>query len=361
MKIIYDSYIFTEQKYGGISRYFSELLKKFNNNDIQASAPLLFSNNQYISDGQFVKHYQFLPNKTIKGKQRLLFLINRIAFLFFLKVKDFDIIHPTYYDVYYLKLVENKKLILTVYDMIHEKFYDDEVSRRKQILCERADLIIAISQNTKKDLIEIFNIQESKIRVVYLASSLNKNSVMKSLPSLPQKYLLFVGHRGLYKNFERFVVAISKILNENVDLFVICAGGNNFEDSEISLFKKFSLEERFIQFNIDDDTISSLYKNALLFVFPSLYEGFGIPLLEAFSCGCPVACSDASSFPEIALDGAVYFDPENVDSMYHCISQILFDQAAKQKLVSNAYKRLNSFSWEITASETKKIYNEVLS
>ena len=361
MKVIYDSYIFTEQKYGGISRYYYELIKFFNKDqDVIASAPLVFSNNHYINDKKDVKHLVFFPNKTIKGKQRLLFLINRIAFLFFLQKKDFDIVHPTYYDTYYLKYIVDKKLVLTVYDMIHEKFYQDKISEKKKLLCNRADLIIAISENTKKDLIEIFNISESKIKVVHLASSLKESKKYTLNSSLPKRYILFCGHRGLYKNFVRFITGISKLLTINADLFVICAGGNNFDNKEILMFSELNIEDQVIQLNMDDNLLYSLYHNALLFVFPSLYEGFGIPLLEAFSCGCPVACSNTSSFPEIALDGAVYFDPNNEESIYECVSKIIFDEESKNKLIKKAYKRLESFSWEKTAVQTKEIYHEVL-
>ena len=361
MKIIYDSYIFTEQSYGGISRYFYELIKSFNKrNDIKVLAPLVFSNNQYITDKKHVNHLVFFPNKKIKGKQRLLFLINRIAFFFVLQKKDFDIVHPTYYDTYYLKHIGKKKLVLTVYDMIHEKFTQDKISEKKRLLCERADLIIAISENTKKDLIEVFNILESKIRVIHLASSLQISKKNKINTVLPESYILFVGHRGLYKNFNRFISAVSKLMKNDKTLHVICAGGNNFEDKEISMFRELDIENRVVQFNMNDDFLSYLYSNALLFVFPSLYEGFGIPLLESFSCGCPVACSNTSSFPEVAMDGAVYFDPKDEESIYECISEVLYDDSCKKALVKNAYRRLESFSWEETAEKTKQIYDEVM-
>ena len=173
MKIIYDSFIFSEQTYGGISRYFYELIKSLNKEkDIKTLTPLVFSNNYYIRDKKYFKHLTLFPNKRIRGKQRFIFLINRIAFLIALQKKDFDIVHPTYYDTYFLKYIGNKKLVITVYDMIHEKFFQDKITEKKRLLCERADLIITISENTKQDLIEIFNIMESKIKVVYLATSL---------------------------------------------------------------------------------------------------------------------------------------------------------------------------------------------
>ena len=132
----------------------------YKENNIKTLIPLVFSNNHFIRNKKEFKHLVLFPNKRIRGKQKFIFLINRIAFLIALQKKDFDIVHPTYYDTYFLKYIGNKKLVLTVYDMIHEKFYQDKISEKKRLLCERADLIIAISENTKQDLIEIFNIIE---------------------------------------------------------------------------------------------------------------------------------------------------------------------------------------------------------
>jgi len=361
MRVIFDNYIFTDQKFGGISRYFFELIKSCNRSkDVKTLTPIIFSNNHYIRDKKDVKHLIFFPNKRIKGKQRLMFLINRIVFLFAIKKQDFDIVHPTYFDTYYLKYIGKKKLVLTVYDMIHEKFYEDKISKKKKLLCDHADVIIAISENTKNDLIEIFNIPESKIRVVYLASSLKTPRKVKTIEALPKKYILFVGSRSFYKNFERFIYAVSNLTHDSKEINIVCAGGNKFDKKEILMFIKLGIEKQITQINVNDDLLFTLYHNALLFVFPSLYEGFGIPIIEAFSCGCPVACSNSSSFPEIALDGAVYFDPMDEQSIYDCIHNIIFDDINKAKLVNNAYKRLENFSWEKTASQTKEIYKEVM-
>ncbi len=359
MKVIYENFIFSQQKYGGISRYFYELIKSFNKkNDIKTITPLILSNNHYIKDKKDLKHLSFFPNKRIRGKPTLTFLVNRIAFLITLQTKNFDIVHPTYFDTYFLKFIGNKKLVLTVYDMIDEKFYLDKTSEKKKILCERADLIIAISENTKQDLVEIFNIPESKIRVIYLANSLEISNEINI--SLPQKYILFVGQRDLYKNFDRFISSTSKLLKNNKDLHIICAGGGNFKENESYRLRGLNIENKVTQLDLNDDMLSHLYKNALLFVFPSLYEGFGIPLLESFSLGCPVACSNISSLPEIAMDGATYFDPMDEDSIYECINHVIFNDKYKEKLVKNAYKRLESFSWEKTANKTKEVYSEVI-
>ena len=150
MKILYDHQIFSSKKFGGISRYFYELIKSFNKTSgIKALLPIIFSNNHYIKNQLDFRYLSLFPNQTIKGKQKFIFLINRISFLIALKTRDFDIVHPTYFDTYFLNHVGNKKIVLTVYDMIHEKFYKDHISDKKKLLCERADLIIAIRKHKK--------------------------------------------------------------------------------------------------------------------------------------------------------------------------------------------------------------------
>jgi glycosyltransferase involved in cell wall biosynthesis len=360
MKIIYEGFIFSEQKYGGISRYFYELIKSFKKAyGIKVLLPIIFSNNHYIQNQSGFSHLPLFPNQKIKGKQKFIFLINKISFLIALRRRDFDIVHPTYFDTYFLKYLGTKKMVLTVYDMIHEKFYNDSISDKKKLLCERADLIIAISENTKNDLVEIFNISESKIRVVHLANSIYIANKPKKSIDLPDNYILFIGHRGLYKNFNRFLNAISELIQNNSDLHLICGGGYNFNKKEMEMLKNLNVDKKVNQINLSDDTLSILYQNAQLFIFPSIYEGFGIPILESFSCGCPVACSNTSSFPEIAQDAAAYFDPMDEASIYNCINDLLFNYEYKEKLVDKAYRRLEEFSWEKTATKTLKIYKEL--
>lgn len=365
MKILYDHQIFSLQKYGGISRYFYEMIKylKINNTDIETS--LLFSNNCYISDNKYVRHYKFLPKYEFRGKQRLNIFFNKLKSKSVLKKQDFDIFHPTYYNPYFLKYMDNKPFVITVYDMIHEKFNNmfkenDQTTQNKKLLCGKATKIIAISQNTKKDLIEIFDIDERKIEVVYLGNSLVvSNSVLNDI-KLPKKYILFVGSRSAYKNFNRFIRSISDILYNDKDLSVVCVGGGKFNDDEIQLFNNLKIKKRVFQYSLDDDKLSLFYKNTELFVFPSLYEGFGMPVLETFACQCPLVCSNVSSLPEIASDGAEYFNPYSEESIANAVKKVLYSDSEKKRLIDNGTQRLKYFSWKKTAEETKKIYESIL-
>ena len=366
MKILYDHQTFTLQKYGGISRYFYELICEFDKiQSVQVRTSLLVSDNHYISDKKHVNYIKFIPHKEFRGKQRLMSLINKSNTILELKKQEFDVFHPTYYDPYFLKYIGNKPFVLTVYDMIHEKFKDmfspdDKTSENKKLLVEKASKIIAISQSTKKDLIELFGVDESKIEVVYLGNSMFFKSDTIANIAVPKRYILFVGSRGGYKNFNRFIKSITTLLIKDKELSVVCAGGGKFRNKEIKLFEDLKISKQVVQYDLDDDVLAYFYKNAQLFVFPSLYEGFGIPVLEAFYCACPLVCSDTSSLPEIAVDGACYFDPYSEDSIKNVISQVLNDINIRDKLVQNGTKRLEYFSWKQTTLQTQKIYESVL-
>jgi len=366
MKILYDHQIFTTQKYGGISRYFYELIREFHKiENIATKVPLLVSNNHYISDKKFVKFIEFFPDKYFRGKYRLFNFINKPNTILALRKQNFAIFHPTYYDPYFLNYIGNKPFVLTVYDMIHEKFSEmfastDKTTQYKRLLVKKASKVIAISESTKKDLMELFGTDESKIEVVYLGNSMFPKLDTHLSFDIPKKYILFVGSRGGYKNFERFIKSVSEILHQDRELFVVCAGGGKFTSGEIQLFSHLDIIGQISQYDLNDDSLAHFYKNALTFVFPSLYEGFGIPILESFACGCPLLCSDTSSLPEIAGEGACYFDPYSEESIQNAVLKVLGDAHLRNDLILKGYDRLKKFSWHQTAEQTKKIYESIL-
>lgn len=366
MKILFDYQIFSMQKFGGISRYYYELFCQFNKmDDIEYKIPIILSNNNYISDKKTTKHIDIFSSYQFRGKSRLFSSVNRLNSIINISQNKYDIFHPTYYDPYFLKYIGSKPFVVTVYDMIHEKFKDmfpqkDKTSHYKELLVKKAAKIIAISENTKKDIIDIFGIDESKIDVVYLGNSMLVKTNISLNFKLPDKYILFVGNRSGYKNFERFIKSISKILSEDRDLYAICAGGGIFNNNEIYLLSELKIKNKVLQYNVNDEELAYLYRNALAFVFPSLYEGFGIPILEAFACGCPVVCSNSSSFPEIAEEAAYYFDPYSENSINYAIIKVSEDRKLRNELINKGYEKLKEFSWEKTAEQTKKIYEDLL-
>jgi glycosyltransferase involved in cell wall biosynthesis len=276
-----------------------------------------------------------------------------------IKREGFDIFHPTYYNAYYGPLNIKKPIVLTCYDLIHEKYVqsDTKLLSIKKKSIDLASKIIAISQHTKNDLIEYYKIPESKVEVIYLASSLQSEKP-KTHSALNANYFLFVGNRNRYKNFTLLVEAIaSLLLSEKLNLF--CAGGGQFSKEEHSLFNKLKIADRIHIHSASDQSLINLYSNAIAFIYPSLYEGFGIPLLEAMGCGCPVMASDKSSLPEIAADAALYFDPLDKDSILYCAEKLFNDLSLRASLVKKGYERQKMFSWESTAIKTQNLYHSL--
>lgn len=377
MKILYDHQIFTLQKYGGISRYFTQIISNLPK-EVRAILEIKYSNNVYLKnyDPEILDYpiERFLPKINFKGKFHVFNFIERLKnnpppeiinknlSIELLKNQDFDIFHPTYYDDYFLDYIGEKPFVLTIHDMIHEKYpelaLDTKLISQKAKLAERATHIIAVSQNTKNDIIEILNINESKISVIHHASSLVKSDTTDSL-KLPEEYFLFVGERGSYKNFLFFIFAVQPLLQIRKKLNVVCTG-RDFSIEEQYLLKELELDKQFLHLFVKEENIFELYHKAKAFIFPSYYEGFGIPILEAFEAECPVILSNSSCFEEIALDAALYFEPKNKTQFFSALEEVLDNPICRQTLIEKGKIRLKSFSWKNSAIQTTDIYKKIL-
>ena len=374
IRILLDPQTFITQEFGGISRYFTELYTYFDNEaQVHTLFPLLYTDNIHYKESRFFENsYQskhafliryskllrpYLPRKLKKkSKEKAIDL---------LKKQEFDLFVPTYYDAYFLDYIKDKPFVLTVHDMIHElypQYFTDDpaTASNKKILIEHATKIIAISENTKKDILKFNpNIDAAKIEVVYLGQNIKDEPALEL--NVPEKYILFVGNRTLYKNFIFFIKAIGPILIEKRDLFVVCAGGNPFNNEEELLIHKLGIANRVLQQNFKDAELTSYYRKALCFVFPSAYEGFGIPVLEAMACGCPIVLTNNSSFPEVAGEAGIYFELDNSDDLKNKVNYVLENAEIREQYRAKGIAQANKFTWNKTATETLKVYELAIS
>ncbi|WP_018618489.1 glycosyltransferase family 4 protein [Spirosoma luteum] len=368
MKILFDHQAFSLHTYGGVSRYFSELIHGINHTpDYSAALPLLFSNNIHLKEKGFDIN-NFLLNKEFRRKKRLIYEINKFYTLSALKKKQYDILHPTYFDSYFIPYLNRKPLVVTFHDMIHEKFsnqfkeltFDQGIIARKKLLANQADRIIAVSESTKRDIIELLDVNPEKIEVIYHGCSFPPSviSTTEEPDRAPNPYLLYVGSRHVYKNFNGMLSAIYPVLKK-YKLKLLCAGGGAFTESERQLILSLKVDDLVEQRDINDQILRKLYQQATAFIFPSLYEGFGIPILEAFDCQCPCIINDSSSLPEVAGDAALYVNFNEPDSLINAIEQILSNNELKQELIKKGQERLLEFSWENTVDRTLKLYKEL--
>lgn len=353
--IIYDSQVFDQQKFGGISRYFCEIISRL---QFKYDIPVRYTENHYLSQTKIARHRIYIPHFLFNHYAQKLYRKNRRLTRRMLQTSIPYIYHPTYYDPSFLNYIGNAPFVVTVHDMIYERFPEsfssaEEIIRQKKEIITKANRIIAISEYTKKDIIEILKIAPEKIDVIYHGTSL-QSSQKHNLP-LPEKYILFVGDRTFYKNFQSLLEAFSIVHQKNHDLYLVCTG-KPFSDSELQQISNLKIAPNIRQIAINDKDLSELYSRALLFVFPSYYEGFGIPILEAYACNCPVALSNTTCFPEIAGDAGAFFDPHSITSIANAITEIISDENKRTKLIQAGQERLKLYSWEKAARKIEKVY-----
>ncbi len=368
MKIVFDHQIFSWQQYGGISRYFYEIANRIAalpENEVGIFAPL------YVNE--FFRNDCRIRPRGIKtgffpGFERITIPLNRSLSRLMIKPRhDIDIFHETSYSAADCCPVTAKRII-TVYDMIHEKFVDyfpdaAEVRKTKTHSIGRADHVICISENTKRDLIDLFAVPEKKISVVYLSSSLSSTALVNNnTPAGDQKsYILFVGARRGYKNFERLLRAYAGSAHLKNNFALVCFGDSRFSAKELALMQSLDVSRDSVRHvSGTDEVLINLYVSASAFVCPSLYEGFGIPLLEAMSLGCPVVCSNTSSIPEVVGDAAEMFDPYDESSMRAAVERVVSTPHYAARLVDRGRTRANLFSWDKCAADTLAVYHKVL-
>lgn len=371
MKILLDPQIF-EQRFGGISRYYTEIFRFFKNQKgITIQCPMLFSENFHLQHYSLQpKFLQPLLNKFLTKKYLSkpdLYKKNKQLTSKILSRRNHSIFIPTYYDAYFLNDLNATPFVLTVYDMIHELypeyFLNDTVTAlQKKILIEKATKIIAISENTKLDIIK-FNpqIDPEKIRVIYLNHSIDNNDEVKNSNNLMygKKYILFVGNRYGYKNFTWFLVSTSRwLLEKNIHL--LCLGGNPFNEDELQLIDNLDLTNLVYQYNFKDEELSHFYEHAFAFIFPSMYEGFGIPILEAMSCNCPVILPELSSFPEVAGSAGIYFQLNKPATLTDALDKLLIDDNYRVNTILAGQKQASMFSWEKTMEQVSEVYRKAI-
>jgi glycosyltransferase involved in cell wall biosynthesis len=367
LKIAFDHQTFILQRYGGISRYFVELAK--NLSEISPNAPEIkiiapFYKNKYLYESRNKLNFRGLLVPDIPKTGRLLRYANNFISPIVLKHMNPDISHETYY-FSNINKASRARRVITVYDMIHEIFPDqfsnnDPTRDAKKRAIARADHIVCISENTREDLVNILDVERDRTSVVHLGFALDSREP-KAVVLENKPFLLYVGSRHGYKNFSRVIEAYasSAILSKEFDF--VCFGGGDIRPKEINLFRRLKLPLKQIHYvSGDDDLLAGYYKNASLFIYPSLYEGFGIPPLEAMSYGCPVACSNTSSIPEVVGEAAILFDPYSIDSIRHAMEEILIDSSLRSSVLLKGYDRIHHFSWTKCATETLNIYEGLL-
>jgi glycosyltransferase involved in cell wall biosynthesis len=366
MRIAFDHQAFCLQRTGGISRYFVRIAQELNRLGESVGVFAPFYRNLYLRDldrscihGHSVQNY---PSRTASAAVA----IN--GFLARRQIKRWqpDIVHETYFS----KQRSSKKLIpsaLTVFDMIEELGVGSMAPSERQLkssakyaAISRADHVVCISERTRQDLIDLYSIPSQKVTTIYLGCDrgLQVEQELSTGAAASRPYLLFVGLRDGYKNFERLLRAFASSKKLRNDFDVVAFGGGQFSATELVLIDKLKfLPSQIRQYSGSDQLLSQTYRGASAFVYPSLYEGFGLPPLEAMAHSCPVVSSDVSAMPEVLGDAAQYFDPLSIETMAKAIEDVVLSKSFTQSLVERGLKRVARYTWADCASQHLSLYS----
>ena len=269
------------------------------------------------------------------------------------------------------------KLVVTIHDMMY-RYYPENYPRGQLLYfryfipasARRAEMIITVSKNTKKDIIKFLKVPERKVRVTYEAHdkrfsnnlSVSEKNRIKKKYNLPDRFILSVASFNPQKNIDTLVRSFSLIKKTyNLSSQLVLVGMKlSYYSKIISVIEKLKLDKDvlFIGY-VSDNDLPYLYSLANIYAFPSFFEGFGLPPLEAMACGCPVVASNATSIPEVVGDAGILIDPHNIEKMAEAIYKVLINDNLRKDLIRKGFERVKQFSWEKTAKETLKVYERV--
>ena len=356
-----DEQIFAIQPYGGISRLFAELARQFTGGvapDLELlpiDAPIVC---RYVLDDPALS-----SSLGVREARSEWSALGRYFGRPRVHPKS-DILHNTFYLPHGLTPTRGAKRIVTVYDMIPERL--PKTRRRLDLLTlkrryvEQADHIICISEATHRDLVAVYGELDRPVTVVHLGVDPRFNPSVARLPILPERYVLMVGHRGQYKDGDVLLRAFARVFREFPDVQLVCIGGGDWSRDERALIRELGLEEHVLQVGLSDELMPAAYAGAEAFVFPSRFEGFGLPAVEAMACGTPTILADATSLPEVGGDAARYFPVGDDEALASAIRSVLADAGAAADLRERGISRAATFTWTRTAEQTADVYRRTL-
>lgn len=382
MKIAIDISPLTRQKKTGIENYVFNLCKNL---------PLIDKKNEYILFANSYGHYQQLQKAVeeigVSNYQNMSMKVSKVPgsvlklMWKYLSVPsseqmigNIDIFHAT--DRLDMPL-KKSKLVVTIFDMIpliFKEFLTKDAARYFKDYFDRvipmADMIISISYCTKTDILKYFDIPEEKVKVIPLAASVNYKRIqekgliekVKNRYGINKKYLLYVGVLDPRKNLINLIKAYNDLpVHTKRDYQLLLCGKKSWYYEEIiRTVRELHLEEKVIFTGyIPEKNMSILLNAAEIFVYPSFYEGFGLPPLEAMACGTPVITSNTSSIPEVVGDAGILVNPDNVAELSDAIFKVLSDESLKIQLSEKSVIQAKKFSWEMTARKTVEVYNQI--
>ncbi len=371
MRIAVDARMYGK-KFTGIGRYISELLHNLAAIDQENEYLILLRKDNFdecqINQPNFKKILADFPHYSIAEQTKFLRFLNKL---------DVDLVHFPHFNapVFY-----KKPFVVTIHDLIHTLFPGKKKSRFLHRLfyglvirstVKHSYFTIAVSENTKQDLVKILHADPNKIAVTYEAVDPQYREISdhKIIADLKAKYhiakpfLLYIGNWRYHKNVQGLVAAFNLIKSRyKIDCQLIVTGEigkPEQEEAEAAIQNSPYRNDIILPGFVPEEELPLFYSAATIFTFPSFYEGFGLPPLEAMACGTPVVSSNTSSMPEILGDAAVYFDPDDANNMAEQIIKVLQDQNLQKQMRLKGIERVKRYSWKCMAKETLDIYRKI--
>jgi glycosyltransferase involved in cell wall biosynthesis len=366
MRILYDHQVFSLQNAGGASRYYYELFRSLAgtsgvhtelwlgiNDTVYPFQQLSRAHAHIVSWGGFLRRGsgRYIANELLS---------NTLAPL----AGKMDIYHPTLYRR--MPLVRTRRTVATHHDCAHERFPHlfpnvKQIMSAKRRLYAEADAIICVSESSRKDLLRFYDVDGGKTRVIHhglhrLAGS--AAAAVELRAQVPAEYLLFVGSRGAYKNFNNLLRAFRATgLHQSMQLLAV--GGGALTAEERALARELEVADSLVVFpQVADSLLAEAYTAATLLVYPSWCEGFGHPPLEAMAAGCPALVCNTSCLPEVCRDAPFYFNPNDQGSLERMLLEAVTDESARQQARDRGTRVAAHYSWQKCGDETLALYRD---
>ena len=371
MRIGIDARTISEK--GGCRTYLLNLIENLLKIDCDNHYVIFYNSKNFLGKFKDAEEYVVKP-----GQKSLQLVYDHISVPSKVKKYKLDLIHTpkSATSLFY----RNIKNVVTVLDMIPLKFPNSERLPNRiywkiqlPIAIKKADIIITISKSSKEDIIRMFKVPENKVRVIYLGhrkemKPLDRENIgikrIKEKYLLPDKFILFVGTIQPRKNLDKVFKAFA-LLKKRGKLkdhrLVVCGRLGWLYKPTMNLINELDIQEdiKILDF-VPDEDLPYIYNLANLFVFPSQYEGFGLPVLEAMACGVPVITSNKSSLPEIIGEVGIMIEPEDIQSLADNINKVLDDEDLREEMIKKGLKQAKKFSWDKCARETLEVYKSLL-
>ena len=357
----FDEQIFAIQAYGGISRMFAELATAFIEDStldvelLPLNAPII---NRYVLDSDPVR-----ARLAVRDAQHEYRALGR----YFMRLqprRNLDIVHNTFYLPHGLAGYPGARRIVTIHDMIPElvprtRRRLDFLTLKKRYV-GRADHVICVSEATRRDLIRVFPDISAPISVIHHGVDGRFQPGMPRINALPDRYVLFVGNRGQYKDADVLFRAFAALPSTHTDVKLMCVGGGPFTATEVTTLNALGIAARTVQADLSDTDMVAAYNHADVFVFPSRFEGFGMPALEAMACGTATVLTDATSLPEVGGDAAEYFPTGDHVALATIVDALLSDEVRRTELEQRGLRRARQFTWQKAAQQHADVYRAAL-